>query len=231
MPSEWYYSQGGEQHGPISEGEIRHLIQQEQLRRSDLVWCAGMDNWRAAGEIPELFPAAPAPPPAAPSAGGVPPPMAPGAPPPALRSAAAYAGPSFFQRLGPDGIVMGSSGIVLLVSLLLPWYSFDFGEFGRGGGLGIASLGGIIKFLVTAGILTSLLLQRFVAGADRVGPHLDGLHAGAAVMLALDFLSGVGMAQFYAFGYWIAMVASLGLATGAVLGLVMSMLAAARRPQ
>ncbi len=231
MPTEWYYSHGGQQHGPISEAEIRALIEQGQLQRGDLVWRAGMDNWHPAGEVPELFPAASVPPAAPPAAGNVPPPMAPAVPPPPRRVPAAYAGPGFFQRLRPDGVVMASSGILLLVSLLLPWYSLDFGPFGGGATLGIASLGGVLKFLLTAGILTSVFLQRFVAGANRIGAQLDGLHAGAATVLALEFLGGVGGAQYYAFGYWIALVASLGLATGAVLGMVASMLAASRRPQ
>lgn len=231
MPTEWYYSHGGQQHGPISEAEIHDLIGQGQLQRGDLVWRAGMDNWHPAGEVPELFPPASAPPAAPPAPGVVPPPMAPAVSPPPHRVPAAYAGPNFFQRLRPDGIVMAGSGILLFISLLLPWYSLDLGPFGGGATLGIASLGGMFKLLLTAGILTSVFLQRFAAGVDRIGAQLDGLHAGAAAVLALELLSGVGGAQFYAFGYWIALVASLGLATGAVLGLVASMLAASRRPQ
>lgn len=95
----WYYAQAGQRQGPVEEEEIRRLIAAGQIGRADLVWKAGMPEWRQAGEIAELaasFQPAWAPPPPPPSPAPTPPygTVAIPAPTPAPMSAPAPAAPN-----------------------------------------------------------------------------------------------------------------------------------------
>ena len=64
----------GESKGPFSPDQISHGVSSCQVSASTLVWTAGMDGWKPAGELPQLAAAFQAPPPP-------PPPAAPPAPP------------------------------------------------------------------------------------------------------------------------------------------------------
>jgi hypothetical protein len=52
----WYYARGESEQGPISTAQIKALAATGALRRDDLVWKEGMDNWLPASDIDELFP-------------------------------------------------------------------------------------------------------------------------------------------------------------------------------
>lgn len=67
---EWYLARDGQQHGPLSDPELRKFIELGHLHPTDLVWRAGFPEWRTASEVfPETEPAAPPPPPPAPPPG------------------------------------------------------------------------------------------------------------------------------------------------------------------
>ena len=51
--SQWFYSQDGEQKGPIPFSELQHILS-DGLPASSLVWTEGQDNWVAASTIPAL---------------------------------------------------------------------------------------------------------------------------------------------------------------------------------
>ncbi len=92
----WYYAQSGQQQGPISDEQIKRMVQDGSLGKEDLVWREGMASWQPAGEVPGLeFPAptfTPAPlypPPAAPAAPIITP------PPPPPDAVAPYAAPQY----------------------------------------------------------------------------------------------------------------------------------------
>ncbi|MFM9963859.1 MAG: SPFH domain-containing protein [Planctomycetaceae bacterium] len=60
----WHAVVGGQSAGPYTLAQIQSGIQAAQIDRTTLVWCAGMSNWQAAGEVPQtaaLFGAAPPP--------------------------------------------------------------------------------------------------------------------------------------------------------------------------
>lgn len=59
----WYYVVGQERNGPVSEGELRALIDSGEFSSDTLVWRKGMDNWEAAGVHPDLSDAFVSPPP------------------------------------------------------------------------------------------------------------------------------------------------------------------------
>ncbi len=69
----WYIAREGQQHGPLSDAEMRLFVAGGHLRQNDLVWKPGFTDWRPAAEV---FPPQAAPPPAPPTA----PPAAPQAP-------------------------------------------------------------------------------------------------------------------------------------------------------
>lgn len=52
----WYYGQGDQQHGPVSEEDLISLIRQGVVGKQDLVWNSSFgDEWREAGSVPGLF--------------------------------------------------------------------------------------------------------------------------------------------------------------------------------
>lgn len=61
---QWFIARDGKQHGPISDVEMKKLVEMGHLRPNDLVWRLGFPDWRPA---PSAFPppAAVTPPPAA----------------------------------------------------------------------------------------------------------------------------------------------------------------------
>lgn len=52
----WYYARGESEQGPISTAQIKALAATGALRRDDLVWKEGMENWLPASDVDELFP-------------------------------------------------------------------------------------------------------------------------------------------------------------------------------
>jgi len=58
MPDDivWYYARGDNEQGPISTAQIKSLAATGALRRDDLVWKEGMENWLPARDVGELFP-------------------------------------------------------------------------------------------------------------------------------------------------------------------------------
>jgi hypothetical protein len=67
QPIEWYIARDGRQHGPLNDGEMQKLVELGHLRPTDLVWRAGMTDWRLASVVFQRStpPVKPAPPPAA----------------------------------------------------------------------------------------------------------------------------------------------------------------------
>jgi hypothetical protein len=59
----WHLSRDGKQYGPISDEELRRLIELGKLSRDDLLWRPGFADWRAASTVPGIF-TPPGPPPA-----------------------------------------------------------------------------------------------------------------------------------------------------------------------
>ena len=62
--SQWYYTRGGAQQGPVTFDELRKLAETGQFGPGDLVWQQGMAQWQPAHQATPFFGAAP--PPAAP---------------------------------------------------------------------------------------------------------------------------------------------------------------------
>lgn len=51
---EWFYEKNGEQHGPITELDLKGMYGSGELTRSNLVWREGMADWTAFGKVFEL---------------------------------------------------------------------------------------------------------------------------------------------------------------------------------
>ena len=68
--SQWFYAKNNQQHGPVSEEQLKQLAASRQLNPSDLVWTDGMSEWTEARKLKGLFPTqAPPSPPSPPSPG------------------------------------------------------------------------------------------------------------------------------------------------------------------
>jgi hypothetical protein len=61
--SQWYFSDAGQQRGPISKDELMAKLAAGTLEPGALIWSEGMTDWKPASSLAELQ--APAPPPAA----------------------------------------------------------------------------------------------------------------------------------------------------------------------
>ena len=62
----WHIAEGGETKGPFSKASLGRMAKDGGLARDTLVWTAGQDGWKSAGEIDELaqlFTVMPPPPP------------------------------------------------------------------------------------------------------------------------------------------------------------------------
>lgn len=68
--TQWFIARDGKQHGPVSDIELRKLIELSHLKSTDLVWRQGFSDWRTAASVfPEVAePAAPEPATAPPTA-------------------------------------------------------------------------------------------------------------------------------------------------------------------
>jgi len=61
---DWYYAEGGQQRGPVSEAEFDNLVVAGTIRRDALVWCEGMAEWQTFGQVKSAGSPGPAAPPA-----------------------------------------------------------------------------------------------------------------------------------------------------------------------
>lgn len=55
MTAEWYYAEGKEKVGPVTEAQLKELARSGKLARTDVVWKEGMAKWTEAGTVPGLF--------------------------------------------------------------------------------------------------------------------------------------------------------------------------------
>ena len=56
MPTEWFYSKGGQQLGPVPFEQLKQLAASGQLQPSDLVWKDGMSQWVESRKVKGVFP-------------------------------------------------------------------------------------------------------------------------------------------------------------------------------
>ena len=55
MADDWYYAQNQDRRGPVSFAKLKTMASDGWLRREDLVWHAGMPEWKPAEKVPSLF--------------------------------------------------------------------------------------------------------------------------------------------------------------------------------
>ncbi len=53
-PQQWYMAKNGHQIGPMSEGEIIGNVHNGSADGTTLVFTAGMSNWTALAQVPQL---------------------------------------------------------------------------------------------------------------------------------------------------------------------------------
>src|SRR5687767_8776172 len=53
--SEWYYTSGGQQVGPVTSSELKQAARSGRLAPTDLVWKDGMAEWSPATKVRGLF--------------------------------------------------------------------------------------------------------------------------------------------------------------------------------
>jgi hypothetical protein len=52
----WHIAENGQTRGPFAASALRPMVAAGTLTRVTMVWTAGQDGWRPAGEVPALAP-------------------------------------------------------------------------------------------------------------------------------------------------------------------------------
>ena len=55
MTEEWFYSQNGQQAGPVEFDSLRQMAASGKLRPADLVWKSGMSDWSTVRAVPGII--------------------------------------------------------------------------------------------------------------------------------------------------------------------------------
>jgi hypothetical protein len=55
MPDQWYYTENGEQRGPVSEEQLKELAASGRLKPTETVWKQGLAQWTKASQMPGLL--------------------------------------------------------------------------------------------------------------------------------------------------------------------------------
>lgn len=58
---QWFIARDGKQHGPVSDVELKKIVELAHLKPTDLVWRQGFTDWRAAASVFPTLAASPAP--------------------------------------------------------------------------------------------------------------------------------------------------------------------------
>jgi hypothetical protein len=153
MADEWFYTQNGQQCGPVDFPQLQGLAASGSIHPSDLIWKQGMPNWAAASTIAGIFQAPPSPPPAPPPAQGYAPPPQGYAQAPAPFPQQSYGQPSAQGHVGMaiTSFVLSLVGLIAcLGGILLGLLAIIFGGVAisasnrtgdrRGRGLAVAGL-------------------------------------------------------------------------------------------
>jgi GYF domain 2 len=56
VTADWFYSEGDQRRGPVTEDDLKRLVTEGRLQPSDLVWQDGMADWVEARTVAVLFP-------------------------------------------------------------------------------------------------------------------------------------------------------------------------------
>jgi hypothetical protein len=231
--SQWYYSSGGTQNGPVDDAALKELAKNGGLTPTDMVWKEGMGEWLPASKLKGLFPAgteaAPAPMPAAPMAAA---PLSSAAAiagfAPAPQPAVGYASPAMlgYHSGGGGGpvtprtveLLRQTKPWVRLMSILLFLIGGLFVVFGlifmvgmtalggmRGGGAG-AVLGLVYVALAALYVVPGLFLSRYASRISiLVGSgRADDLES--ALEAQKSFWKFVGIAVAVVIGFYVVIL-------------------------
>ena len=50
----WYFAEGEQQQGPVSQQDLINLIHAGKLKPETLVWQEGMESWQPLQDVPQL---------------------------------------------------------------------------------------------------------------------------------------------------------------------------------
>lgn len=56
MADQWFYTEQGQQRGPITDADLKALASEGRLAKEDLIWKPGMPLWLPAGQARGIFP-------------------------------------------------------------------------------------------------------------------------------------------------------------------------------
>jgi hypothetical protein len=114
--ADWFYSQGGQQLGPVDIASLQQLAASGQLKPGDLVWTQGMPAWQPSAQVAGIFQTGPTPPPilATPIGYATPTPYVPG---PSLGD---NAGARWLLPVGRSGWAIAAGYLGLLSFLVVP---------------------------------------------------------------------------------------------------------------
>jgi hypothetical protein len=168
---EWYYAKGGQKVGPVSEADLKALIQSGQLSANDMVWKQGTAGWMP---VSKLFPspsavARPVPPPLSQLANVEPMPL-PAASTPKSKGVVAEILADKWVRIG--GGILAAVFLITFVPAIFGW----------------TPVGGLVFFnILLALVFCNLIVQRHPVMSLRWLYGIDLMLGGVVMLAALPY--------------------------------------------
>ena len=136
----WYYSDAGNQVGPIEETELNRLVTLGTIRADTLVWHEGLPSWQPLGVVRGMHPAA-------------------------VAAVARHYGGFWIRFVARviDSIILGIVNAIVRIPFML---MFGIGTLGmRGLGRGVGGMGGLILAPAMIGVVGLSVLIGIALGA------------------------------------------------------------------
>jgi hypothetical protein len=116
-----------------------------------------------------------------------------------------------FRRLRPAELLALGMGVLLAVSLFLPWYQLPGGREDAWSALTVAEVPAALAALVAIALVAATLVQRSPALPVALAVWTTALGLVSVLVLAVRTAVLPGMATDRCYGLWLALAASIGV--------------------
>lgn len=123
------------------------------------------------------------------------------------------------RRLRPAELLALAAGLLLAVSLFLPWYEFPSGREDAWNAVTFSAIAPALAALLALALVAATLFQRSPALPVALATFATAVGCIAVVVIAVRSLALPGGASDRCYGLWLALAGSVGVAVAAFLSL------------
>jgi hypothetical protein len=123
------------------------------------------------------------------------------------------------RRLRPAELLALASGLLLTVSLFLPWYQFPSGSEDAWNAVTVSAIAPALAALLALALVAATLFQRSPAIPVALATFTTAVGFIAVVVVAVRSLALPSGASDCCYGLWLALAGSVGVAVAAFLSL------------